>query len=73
MLTEEVREILITSYRNFHWKNDFNLIYDYINSIIDANLNECNIHWIGHRDYFLFDNKMIDLNENPIEKFINDL
>ncbi|CAD8134126.1 unnamed protein product [Paramecium pentaurelia] len=61
-LTTDVQNILKLSYRNLNLEDDEDLIQQYVIVALDVDIDEYNVHWIGHREYFRFEKTLLDYN-----------
>ncbi|CAD8049455.1 unnamed protein product [Paramecium sonneborni] len=61
-LTTEVQNILKESYRNLSTMNDKDLIQRFVIAALDVNIDEYNVHWIGHRKNFRIEKTLLDFN-----------
>ncbi|CAD8050718.1 unnamed protein product [Paramecium sonneborni] len=61
-LTTEVQNILRKSYRNLNIQDDKDLIQKYVIAALDVDIDEYNVHWIGHRENFRIEKTLLDFN-----------
>ncbi|CAD8043499.1 unnamed protein product [Paramecium primaurelia] len=59
MLSDQIQKILEESFKNLDQQNDQTLFYQYVNYALDVNINEDNVHWIGHRINFKYEKKLL--------------
>ncbi|CAK55974.1 unnamed protein product (macronuclear) [Paramecium tetraurelia] len=59
MLTDRIQKILEVSFQNLNQLKDSTLFYQYVIYALDVNINEDNVHWIGHRENFKYDKKLL--------------
>ncbi|CAK70998.1 unnamed protein product (macronuclear) [Paramecium tetraurelia] len=69
-LTIDVQNILKLSYRNLNIEDDKDLIQQYVIAALDVDIDEYNVHWIGHREHFSIEKTLLDYNiiEQLVEK-----
>ncbi|CAK62105.1 unnamed protein product (macronuclear) [Paramecium tetraurelia] len=67
-LTTEIQNILKLSFRNLKIEEDRDLIKKYVIVALDVDINEYNVHWIGHRKFFSYEKTL--LGYNKIESFV---
>ncbi|CAD8143227.1 unnamed protein product [Paramecium pentaurelia] len=61
-LTTEVQKILNLSYSNLNLEIDRDLIQKYVIVALDVDIDEYNVHWIGHREFFQIEKTLLGYN-----------
>ncbi|CAD8062166.1 unnamed protein product [Paramecium sonneborni] len=65
-----IRAILIDSFRNINKQEMKFEVYAYILGAIDLCSNEYTANWIGHQKNFQIENRLIDMNYNELNKIL---